>query len=221
MDSALLYIDSAPLSPEIAVRCARLIGFHSTRSAGTLAAGGHLIRRLQPRILIMGLDLPDADTFECLEGLRASAPLGPIVVTCDRCDAALVHNVHRTCIPGVVVNSPRLIEDLAAACTSLLAGKTWYSSSFKALEAQLMADSNAFFRLLTGREFELLREFALGETDDAIAGRKNLASATVQGFRKQVLRKLSLHSSRELMIWALEAGIVRRRDFLLRRRLTL
>lgn len=63
---------------------------------------------------------------------------------------------------------------------------------------------------LSGREVEILRHLASGETNKQIAICNNITEATVKVHVKTILRKLSLSNRTQAAIWAFNEGMVDR-----------
>ena len=61
---------------------------------------------------------------------------------------------------------------------------------------------------LTGREREILQLIAEGRTNAKVATTLALSLSTVEGHRKQIMKKLDLHKTAELVRFALRKQIV-------------
>jgi two-component system response regulator NreC len=62
--------------------------------------------------------------------------------------------------------------------------------------------------LLTTREREVLQMIAEGKTNKEIATTLNLSVYTVEAHRGRVMEKLNLHSTGELVRFALRSGLI-------------
>ena len=62
---------------------------------------------------------------------------------------------------------------------------------------------------LTVREFEVLELITKGKTTAQIADELRISIHTINSHRKNILRKLNLNSPAELIVYALESGIIR------------
>ena len=62
---------------------------------------------------------------------------------------------------------------------------------------------------LTKREFEVIELITRGRTTAQIADELHLSVHTINSHRKNILRKLNLNSPAELIVYALESGLVR------------
>jgi two-component system, NarL family, nitrate/nitrite response regulator NarP len=65
---------------------------------------------------------------------------------------------------------------------------------------------------LSNREVEIVRQIALGKVNKEIASILNLSAHTVHTHRRNVMKKLNLHSAVELCSFAIETGIVTKRE---------
>ena len=62
---------------------------------------------------------------------------------------------------------------------------------------------------LTPREYEVLELITRGKTTAQIAEELHLSVHTINSHRKNILRKLNMNSPAELIVYALESGIVK------------
>jgi DNA-binding NarL/FixJ family response regulator len=62
--------------------------------------------------------------------------------------------------------------------------------------------------LLTSREREVLQMIAEGQTNKEIAGKLSLSVYTVDAHRGKIMEKLNLHSSGELVRFAVRNGLI-------------
>jgi len=62
--------------------------------------------------------------------------------------------------------------------------------------------------LLSSREREVLQMIAEGKTNKEIATSLNLSVYTVEAHRGRVMEKLNLHSTSELVRFALRSGLI-------------
>ncbi|WP_212005566.1 response regulator transcription factor [Chitinophaga sp. HK235] len=63
---------------------------------------------------------------------------------------------------------------------------------------------------LSVRETDIIRQIASGKSNKEIAGVMHLSQHTIHSHRRNIMRKLQLHSAVELCNYALESGIVKR-----------
>jgi DNA-binding NarL/FixJ family response regulator len=61
---------------------------------------------------------------------------------------------------------------------------------------------------LTGREMEIIRRIAAGKANKEVASEMNLSPHTVHTHRRNIMKKLQLHSAVELYSFAMKNGLV-------------
>jgi DNA-binding NarL/FixJ family response regulator len=64
------------------------------------------------------------------------------------------------------------------------------------------------YDLLTTREREILQLFAEAKTPKEVAAMLNLSLYTVETHRSNIFQKLNLHSTAELILYAVRKGVI-------------
>lgn len=64
------------------------------------------------------------------------------------------------------------------------------------------------YELLTTREREILQLLAEGKNNKEVASLLNLSLYTVETHRSNIFQKLNLHSSAELILYAIRKGVI-------------
>ena len=70
-----------------------------------------------------------------------------------------------------------------------------------------MTEPEAFHKLLTQRELEVLHRVTDGQSDQVIGKHLGISAETVAGHRKSIRKKLELHDDRGLVAYGREWGI--------------
>jgi DNA-binding NarL/FixJ family response regulator len=105
-------------------------------------------------------------------------------------------------------------EDLLPAIRSVAAGKPFFSGAVTAvlvedymrrLQARGLTDS---YHLLTDREKEVLQLLAEGRSNKEVAGELDLSLSTVETHRANLMLKLNLHNTAEIVLYAVRKGII-------------
>jgi two-component system, NarL family, response regulator NreC len=73
------------------------------------------------------------------------------------------------------------------------------------LQARGLTDS---FDLLTDREREVLQLLAEGRSNKEVATQLNVGVSTVETHRSNLMQKLNLHSTAEIVLYAVRKGII-------------
>jgi DNA-binding NarL/FixJ family response regulator len=74
----------------------------------------------------------------------------------------------------------------------------------------LVREASAFYKTLSPREEEMLKYFGRGMNNQSIARELGLSVATIQGHRRNVMAKVGVRCTPELIIWAIQNGFVLR-----------
>ena len=70
-------------------------------------------------------------------------------------------------------------------------------------------DAADFSKMLTDRELEMLALFGAGLTNEEVAKRLGCVEGTAKVHRYNIMNKLEIHSTSQLMRYALEKGFTR------------
>jgi DNA-binding NarL/FixJ family response regulator len=105
-------------------------------------------------------------------------------------------------------------EDLLPAVRAVAAGKPFLSPAVTAvlvedyvrqLHARGLTDS---YHLLTDREKEVLQLLAEGRSNKDVAGLLDVGLSTVETHRANLMQKLNLHNTAEIVLYAVRKGII-------------
>ena len=189
---------------------ARSLAEHSLLKIGGIAGTGEEALRLaagvRPGLVLLGYELPGMSGLELMAPLRAAAPAARIVVLCGRLNPYVVHQVLRHDADGCV--EKRLpYEALARAVTQVLDGASVFSPGFLAVKRKYLDSADAFHKILSDREQEVLRLVATGLSDREIAEACRISVGTVVAHRRNLRRKLDAHSDRDLLAYARQWGL--------------
>lgn len=105
-------------------------------------------------------------------------------------------------------------EDLIPAVRTVAAGKPFFSPAVagvlvddyvRQLQTRGLSDS---YHLLTDREKEVLQLLAEGRSNKEVAAILNLGLSTVETHRGNLMQKLNLHNTAEIVLYAVRKGII-------------
>jgi DNA-binding NarL/FixJ family response regulator len=105
-------------------------------------------------------------------------------------------------------------EDLLPAINAVMAGKPFFSPAVTAvlvedymrtLQKRGLTDS---YHLLTDREKEVLHLLAEGRSNKDVATQLDLGVSTVETHRSNLMQKLNLHNTAEIVLYAVRKGII-------------
>ena len=169
-------------------------------------AGWDLCLALQPDLALVDVDLPRLDGLELAKRLRDKMPALRLLIMTGRMDPFTIWRVSQSGVQGYMEkNLPP--ERLLEAIRTVARGGEFYSPTFQKMKREWLSQPEAFQKILSDREQEVLRRVVAGWNDERIAKRLNITASTVEVHRKHIRQKLELHNDRELVAYAREWGL--------------
>ena len=185
--------------------------------AGEAADGLAAIReaeRLSPDVILMDVAMPGLGGLEATLELRTRVPTARILVVTQYDDREYVHRFLRAGVAGYVLKKA-VGSDLSTAIRAVAAGQSFL---FPSIAAQVIDDyvhqaspdvAADSYERLSGREKQVLKLIAEGNTSRRIAQLLCISVKTVMGHRTNVMEKLDVHNQTELVRFALGHGLIR------------
>jgi two-component system response regulator NreC len=174
------------------------------------AADGHaaveIAKKLKPDLVLLDLHLPGLDGFAVAEVLRKTLPATRILVLSSHCDEYTVFRAEKAHVQGFVDKNSNSVEALKAAITTVAAGRVSYSPAYQKIKAARHQDPQSFDKILTERERSVLSLIGEPLADDEIGERLEIATETVEKHRFNLLKKLGLRTTTELVRYARDHG---------------
>jgi|HubBroStandDraft_6_1064221.scaffolds.fasta_scaffold554281_2 two-component system response regulator NreC len=177
------------------------------RDAVTMAAA------LSPQIVILDVAMPILNGIEAAEQiLNADSKIGVIILTMHADESYLLRALN-VGIKGYLLKESAE-EDLLAAIRSVARGKPFFSRAInetlledymRVLKHQGLSDT---FHLLTAREKEVLQLLAEGKTNKEVATLLDLSPYTVESHRTNLMQKLNVHNTAEIVLYAVRKRLV-------------
>jgi DNA-binding NarL/FixJ family response regulator len=173
------------------------------------ANGLALCRAQQPDLIFLDLVLPDSDGLDLVPEILAASPTAKLIALTSFADEFTVHRISRAKVHGFVAKNEQPLDRLKEAIETVLGGGQYFSPVVQRMKHSLRADPGSFDKVLSEHEQDLLRLFGRGLTNETVADRLGLSVNTVKVHRRNILGKLGLHSTPELIHYALEKGFTR------------
>ncbi len=171
-----------------------------------------LVERLQPDVLVLDLMMPSLNGLEVTRQVTKRSPQTRIIILSMHANEAYVREALRNGAAGYVLKESSA-ADLVQAVREAIAGRRYLSPplSERAIDAYVQKAEAAtldVYDTLTTREREVLHLVAEGNTIGTIASRLFISPRTVETHRTNLMRKLSLRTSAELVRYALQRGLL-------------
>jgi DNA-binding NarL/FixJ family response regulator len=211
--SRIMLVDDHPLIREaIAHLVAGAPEFELIGEAGDGKECLARIEELHPDILILDIAMPHMNGEQVARELHRRYPALKIVALSGYTDRQFVRAMSKAGAKAYVVKSASG-RDLIHALRAVASGKNYLSPEVTGAVMKLWEDSassagSAPPDVLGKREKEVLQLIAEGHRSPAIAEKMGITLATVEAHRRNVLRKLQLHSAADLTRYALRHGII-------------
>jgi len=204
----LIVDDACMLAEMLALALAReqnlLVVGSAQNAAQALTQAGQTL----PDLVLLDIRMPGGSGLDLIEPLRAILPDLKIIMLSGYLDPYTVYRVVQAGVHGYVDKlSP--LRLLVEAVHSVLAGQTSFSAGFTAIKALQLTSAEAFHKILSEREQQVLQLMGEGLSDDAIAQQRAISVYTVATHRQRIREKLALHSDRELLAYARRWGLGR------------
>jgi len=167
-----------------------------------------LATSLQPEVVVMDVTMPELNGIEATRRIAESAPRSRVLALSMHKDAVYVREILRAGAKGYLLKDS-CEGDLLQAVRVVARGEAFLSP---AISDAVLTDYRKHVTnpldLLTTREREVLQLIAEGRTNKEIASSLNLSVYTVEAHRGRIMEKLNLHSTGELVRFALRNGII-------------
>ncbi len=167
-----------------------------------------LAQSLQPDIVVMDVSMPELNGIEATRRIGDAAPRARVLALSMHRDSVYVREILRAGARGYLLKDAQE-NDLLNAVRAVSKGEGYLSPSVSdAVLNDYRKHVTDPIDLLTSREREVLQMIAEGQTNKEIAGTLNLSVYTVEAHRGRIMEKLNLHSTGELVRFAVRNGLI-------------
>jgi DNA-binding NarL/FixJ family response regulator len=178
--------------------------------AGTATRGDELLELMssvQADAVLLDLQMPGHDGFECIERLRETYPAVRLIVVSATDDE---ENIRRALDAGAVCFIGKSIDptDLAAAVRALLSDSIHMEPRGTNRAPATTSRLNGATGLLTRREVEILRLTAQGLSNGQMAKSLWVTEQTVKFHLSNIYRKIDARNRTEASRWAQQHGLL-------------
>lgn len=174
--------------------------------AGDGESGLETVRRERPELLVLDLMVPKLSGLRVAQSLRDEQPGLLILGVSSESDAATLYQVRRLGLAGFLDKSELDGCLLREAVAEIRRGNIHISPRARARMAALRADPEAFAKILSRREQEILIRIGGGASDEQVAGYLGIATATARRHRLTIMRKLRVATTAALVCYAAREG---------------
>ncbi len=191
----------------------RTTGFEVVGEASDGREAVKMSDELNPDVVVMDIAMPNLNGIEAAaQILRKSPNIGIIILSMHSDEAYLVRALSAGAKGYLLKDSAE--ADLIRAVHAVSEGRPFFSPAIaetlledymRRLKQHNLTDS---YELLTDREKEVLQLLAEGKSNKEVATLLDLSLYTVETHRSNLMQKLGLHNTAEIVLYAVRKKII-------------
>ena len=172
-----------------------------------------MAEELVPDVVIMDIAMPNLNGIQATTQLVKKNPQIGVIILSMYSDETYLMRTLAAGAKGYLLKDSADV-DLHRAVEVVAQGKPFFSPAIadtlledymRQLHQRGLQDS---YDLLTEREKEILQLLAEGKSNKDVAGILNLSPNTVETHRTRIMQKLDLHSTADIVLYAVRKGII-------------
>jgi two-component system, NarL family, response regulator NreC len=165
-------------------------------------------RLLEPDVVVMDIGMPTGNGIEAARGIRLSCPKTKTIAVTQHAEEQFVAGAVEAGVKGYVLKS-QTATDLIDAIHQVSRGEVYLSPIISAtLADSYRSRSESPKDPLTPRERQVLQLIAEGKSTKDLAGILGISAKTAESHRSRLMRKLDIHETASLVLYAVRRGII-------------
>ena len=168
---------------------------------------------LVPDIAVLDIGMPLLNGIEATRQVVRRAPSVRVLILSMHSDEAYITQALQAGAKGYLLKDSA-DTDLIRAVTDVAAGRSFFSPAVAKVMlddyVRHLADKGIAdrFETLSEREREIFQLIAEGHSNKEIADLLSISPTTVETHRARILQKLDLHSTAEVVLYAVRRGVI-------------
>jgi two-component system, NarL family, response regulator NreC len=173
-----------------------------------------LAQSLRPDLVIVDIQMPNLNGIDAAAQIVKDRPQTAVIILSMYSDESYILRALNAGAKAYLLKDS-VETDILGAVQAVTNGKPFFSPAItqmlledymRLMSQQGVQDS---YDLLTDREKEVLHLLAQGKTNKEVAGMLDLSVYTVEGHRGNLMQKLKLRNTAEIVLYAVRKNIVR------------
>jgi DNA-binding NarL/FixJ family response regulator len=156
-------------------------------------------------LILLDIQLPGEDGITLCGRLSILLPETKVILLSSVKEDYLLHKALQSGADGYVHKDDSM-EALIGAIETVMQGGCYFGYTVQQLRRQMGHNPESFSKILTDKEQEVLELLGQGLSNEEAAPMLALSPETVQTHRRNIMRKLGLHSALQLQSYALKRG---------------
>jgi len=189
--------------------CRNLPPFTRISAVGAPQAALHTLATDPADVVALSLRLPGCEPAQLAAEITTRWPRARLVALGDGSPEPCLWPPTSHAFHGWVDTRADPPERLREALLRVACGRRYLSPSLRALQRRLGATPDALYKLLTDRERDLLPLLGQGLTNGELAMRLDISPHTAQVHRRNIMRKVRVQTTPQLIYFALQHGFLR------------
>jgi DNA-binding NarL/FixJ family response regulator len=171
------------------------------------------ILELLPDVAVLDIGMPLLNGIEATRQIARRAPAVRILILSMHSDEAYITQALKAGAKGYLLKDSA-DSDLIRAVNDVSAGRSFFSPAVARVMlddyVKHLADKGIVdrFEALSEREREIFQLVAEGHSNKEVAELLSISPATVETHRAHILQKLDLHSTAEIVLYAVRRGVI-------------
>ena len=212
----IMIVDDHPLFREgLKTKISRDANFPVCAEAGNGREGIQMARERKPGIVLVDISMPDTSGIQMIRELKDDLPSTRFVIISMHSEADYIVEAFRAGATGYIIKESAA-HQLIKGLNTVAQGHLFLDSAlsqevvFKLLQTKSDVDDGQRdpYSTLTPREQEVMRMLAEGLTSREVAKQLFISPKTVENHRTNLMKKLGLKSSVELVRYAARLGLI-------------
>jgi DNA-binding NarL/FixJ family response regulator len=179
--------------------------------AGNGSDGLKLARMLKPDMVLLGIRLPDLNGIDCCRMIVEEFPTTRVLALSMHSERPLIRQMFQAGASGYLLKScdeDEMVRAIHAVCQ----GQKYLPAELvgSVMEDYLnprSASGEPYPCRLTRREREILQQLTDGKSTKQVAHSLSVSTKTIETHRRNIMKKLDLHSLPELTKYAIQIGL--------------
>jgi len=212
----IMIVDDHPLFREgLKTIISRDEKFVVTAEAGSGKEGMKLARKHRPDIMLVDISMPGKNGIQMIRELKESLPDTRFIIISMHSEADYIVEAFRSGAAGYMIKESAA-DNLIKGLDTVARGELFLDNAlsqevvFKLMQAKTESGGDDLepYSTLTAREQEVMRLLAEGLNTKEVAGKLFISPKTVENHRTNLMKKLGLQNTVELVRYAARLGLI-------------